>query len=185
MTPAAARPTRADLIATAAAPAFPDETWGTTATDTPGTVAVLEVVVAARVVAKTAKGAATGDAEMSRLANRDALPRTASCPPPRTPRRPAPAPRPAEALAALALGTPSAGVDDSTAVRDEPCAGPRELLEGDPALFTDPVAPPEPPVSAAATPGIANIAAPIPRAAASAPTRPTTNLGTECARPPA
>jgi len=130
-TTAAARPTRADLIATAAAPAFPAETWGTAAADTAGTVAVLAVVVADSVVATAAGGTSTGDALLVRLADGEAPPPTALCPTLRAPRlgsasgavelgrplealvcRPVPRSRPATASAALAPGTPSAGVDD-------------------------------------------------------------------------
>lgn len=95
--------------------------------------------------------------------------------------RPVPAPRPATASAGLAAAVP--GGEALAAEREEPCAGPLDPPEGDdPELLADPLAPTEPPVSAAASPGIATIAAPIPRAAASAPTRPTINLGPELAR---
>jgi hypothetical protein len=130
-TTAGAQPTRA----TAAAPAFPAETWGTAAADTAGTVAVLAVVVADRVVATAAGGTSTGDALLVRLTDREAAPPKALCPTLRAPRlgsasgsasdaiefgrplealvcRPVPTSRPATASAALAPGTPSAGVDD-------------------------------------------------------------------------
>ena len=65
-TTAAARPTRADLIATAAAPAFPAETWGTAAADTAGTVAVLAVVVTVGVIVLALAAAVAGWREMLR-----------------------------------------------------------------------------------------------------------------------
>lgn len=77
---------------------------------------------------------------------------------------------------ALAPGTPSsAGVEGLAAWREERCAEPLDSLEGDPTSLTDPVASAEPVVSADDTPGTAKIDAPIPRAAANAPTLPTIN----------
>jgi hypothetical protein len=134
-TTAAARPTRADLVAIAAAPAFPDEIWGTAAADTAGIVAMLAAVVADRVVATAAGGTSTGDALLVLLADGEAPSPTALCPTLRAPRlgsasgsasgaiefgkplvalarRPVPTSRPATASATLAPGTPSVGVDD-------------------------------------------------------------------------
>jgi hypothetical protein len=202
---AEACPAGADVIAKADAPALPEELWAVAAAGAGGTVAVWAVVAAGCAAATAAVGAITGTAESVPLADGEELvwavarrsigrPRvTSDCGAPEfgdslvacaLACRPVPVPRPETASAALAAGTAAvAGVEAFADAREGPCAGLLEPLDGDPELLADPLAPPEPPVSAAASPGIANIAAPMPRAAASAPIRPTAILVAVSSRP--